>query len=57
MSPKFVTFIKKFQVTWEAFIKHIQKENENIDEIDLEIKAGTNWDVKELVFRDPGMIT
>ena len=30
---------------------------ENIDEIDLEIKAGTNWDVKELVFRDPGMIT
>lgn len=44
-------------MTWEAFIKHIQKENENIDEIDLEIKAGTNWDVKELVFRDPGMIT
>ena len=41
-------------MTWEAFIKHIQKETENVDEIDLEIKAGTNWDVKELVFRDPG---
>ena len=22
-------------MTWEGFIKHVQKENENIDEIDL----------------------
>jgi len=42
--------------TWEAFIKRCPNQiKTNNDEIEVEIKTGTNWDVKELVFRDPGI--
>ena len=45
--------------TWEAFIKRCPNNPSSTrvdeDEMEVEIKTGTNWDVKELVFRDPGM--
>ena len=41
--------------TWEAFVKRCDESREgDKDEMEVEIKTGTNWDVKELVFRDPG---
>lgn len=47
------------QIKWEGKIDkpifHSKPENE--DEIEVEIQTGTNWDVKELVFRDLGGLT
>ena len=41
---------------WEGYVqrKHVPIVVE--DEIEVEIQTGTNWDVKELVFRDPGQL-
>lgn len=38
----------------ESFVKRIPKEITADIDIPVNIEVGTNWDVKELVFRDPG---
>ena len=49
-----VTF-KNGDVKWEGYVQKVhQKIEPSDDEIEVEIQTGTNWDVKELVFRDLG---
>ena len=42
---------------WESFVTTINRQNpvdEKNGEVSVEVAVGSNWDVKELVFRDPG---
>ena len=49
-----VTF-KNGDVKWEGYVKKVRETiDPSDDEIEVEIQTGTNWDVKELVFRDLG---
>ena len=50
-----VTF-KSGDIKWEGFVKRHKTRVgvPSTDEIEVEIDTGTNWDVKELCFRDLG---
>lgn len=45
-------------LVWESFVTPVRRQEETEEETDIkvEVSTGANWDVKELVFRDPGGI-
>ena len=43
-------------LVWESFVTPVRRQEETKEETDIKVQVstGANWDVKELVFRDPG---
>ena len=56
MDYSYVITFENGHVKWEGKVDKpvFHSKPDNDDEIEVEIQTGTNWDVKELVFRDLG---
>merc|ERR1711935_97695 len=59
MDYSYVITFENGHVKWEGKVDKpvFHSKPDNDDEIEVEIQTGTNWDVKELVFRDLGGLT